>query len=279
MLKKYILNILFINRSSALIINNIVMLIACMTILLGTIYPIIIEVLTNNRISVGAPYFNSTVIPIILPGLLLMSVAPALAWQKNKLPKYKNYFLVFFMVSLMTFFIVYFTNFSAWAFIGILLGLLIIFSSFLAYNNSLIAHIGVGILILGVTCSSVFKSEYNETFALNETKQINKYSVKLESINENVRNNFQELIAKFIISDERMSKKVLKPSKRYYHVSKIITTEASIHHSWSHDFYVILGREKNSEWGVKIYINPFVSFIWFGAILMFFSGLIGIKKK
>tara|TARA_Y100001970_G_C14033416_1_gene749820 strand:- start:421 stop:1017 length:597 start_codon:yes stop_codon:yes gene_type:complete len=198
------------------------------------------------------------------------------------------------MVSLMTFFIVYFTNFSAWAFIGILLGLLIIFSSlltfynnfikykfnnFLAYNNSLIAHIGVGILILGVTCSSVFKSEYNETFALNETKQINKYSVKLESINENVRNNFQELIAKFIISDERMSKKVLKPSKRYYHVSKIITTEASIHHSWSHDFYVILGREKNSEWGVKIYINPFVSFIWFGAILMFFSGLIGIKKK
>ena len=288
------LNILFINRSSALIINNIVMLIACMTILLGTIYPIIIEVLTNNRISVGAPYFNSTVIPIILPGLLLMSVAPALAWQKNKLPKYKNYFLVFFMVSLMTFFIVYFTNFSAWAFIGILLGLLIIFSSlltfynnfikykfnnFLAYNNSLIAHIGVGILILGVTCSSVFKSEYNETFALNETKQINKYSVKLESINENVRNNFQELIAKFIISDERMSKKVLKPSKRYYHVSKIITTEASIHHSWSHDFYVILGREKNSEWGVKIYINPFVSFIWFGAILMFFSGLIGIKKK
>ena len=70
---------LFINKVSALIINNILMIIATLTILLGTIYPIIIEVLTNNRISVGGPYFNSTVIPIMIPGFLLMSIAPILS--------------------------------------------------------------------------------------------------------------------------------------------------------------------------------------------------------
>ena len=71
------------------------MLIACLTILLGTIYPIIIEVITNKRISVGAPYFNSTALPILLPGFLLMSVAPALSWQTNKLPKFKDIYLYF----------------------------------------------------------------------------------------------------------------------------------------------------------------------------------------
>ena len=120
------LNLLFINKSSALIINNIVMLTACITILLGTIYPIIIEVLSNKRISVGTPYFNSTALPILLPGFLLMSIAPALSWQTNKLPKYKYYFLIFIFASLLTFFISFFTFFSIWGFVGISLSLIII---------------------------------------------------------------------------------------------------------------------------------------------------------
>ena len=83
---------LFINKVSALVINNILMIIATLTILLGTIYPIIIEVLYNKRISVGGPYFNSTVIPIMIPGFLLMSIAPILSWQTNKIKNSKNMF-------------------------------------------------------------------------------------------------------------------------------------------------------------------------------------------
>ena len=79
------LNLLFINKSSALIINNIVMLIACITILLGTIYPIIIEVLTNKRISVGEPYFNSTIIPIMIPAIFVMGIGPILSWGKGNI--------------------------------------------------------------------------------------------------------------------------------------------------------------------------------------------------
>ena len=105
------LNLLFINKTSALVINNIVMLIACITILLGTIYPIVVEVLTNQRISVGAPYYNSTVLPILLPGFLIMSIAPMLSWQSNKLVKVKNYIYILIVISILTVLITYLTKF------------------------------------------------------------------------------------------------------------------------------------------------------------------------
>ena len=95
------------------------MIIACVTILLGTIYPIIIEVITNTRISVGGPYFNSTVIPIMLPGFLLMSIAPVLAWQSNRIRKAKNYLFAFITLSIIVLIVSFFSSFNPWAFKGI----------------------------------------------------------------------------------------------------------------------------------------------------------------
>ena len=106
------LNLLFINKTSALVINNIVMLIACITILLGTIYPILVEVLTNQRISVGAPYYNSTVLPILIPGFLIMSIAPVLSWQSNKLVKVKNYIYILIFISILSVLITSIKNLS-----------------------------------------------------------------------------------------------------------------------------------------------------------------------
>ena len=287
------LKLLFINKSTALVFNNIVMIIACLTILLGTIYPIVIEVITNKRISVGAPYFNSTALPILLPGFLLMSIAPALSWQDNKLPKYKSYIFVFIALSLLSFIIVYLNTFNVWGFIGISLGLIIIFSSllsvyfnykkfglrnFISHNNALLAHIGVGILILGITTSSVYKSEFSETFMINEKKQINNYSYTLLKLETNQDSNFQELVAVFSLYKDNKKIAEIKPSKRYYNVSKMITTEAGIYHSWFQDFYVIIGNEKDKIWSVKIYQNPLVSLIWIGVIIMVLSGFLGIRK-
>ena len=288
------LNLLFINRSSALIINNIVMIIACMTILLGTIYPIIIEVITNKRISVGAPYFNNTVLPILLPGFLLMSVAPALSWQDNKLPHLKVYILFFISISIFTLLFSYLNYFSLWGFIGIALSLIIIISSlysiyrnykknnlnhFLIYNNALIAHIGVGLVILGITCSSVFQIEKKLSLAPNESVKIGKYMLKFEETEIFNKDNFQELIAKFTLKNDYKILSEIKPSKRYYHVSKMITTEAGIYHHWNQDFYIVLGDQIDKKWNIKIYQNPLVNFIWIGVFIMFVSGIAGIRKK
>ena len=288
------LNLLFINKTSALIINNIVMLVACLTILLGTIYPIIIEVITNKRISVGAPYFNSTALPILLPGFLLMSVAPALSWQTNKFPKFKNYLFIFIFLSIATFIITFFTTFSTWGFVGVLLSLFIItaslfslynnfrkygFKNIFLLNNSLIAHIGVGITILGITCSSVFQSEYKYSFLINDINKVKNFTLELKDVRIFQKSNFQELEASFLLSKNNKIVTTINPSKRYYHVSKMITTEAGIYRNWFQDFYIVLGSEKNGKWDVRIFLNPLVNFIWLGVILMIFSGLLGTRKK
>jgi len=113
---------------------------------------------------------------------------------------------------------------------------------------------------------------------LNEKKQINNYSYKLLKLETNQESNFQELVAVFSLYKDNKKIGEIKPSKRYYNVSKMITTEAGIYHSWFQDFYVIIGNEKDQIWSVKIYQNPLVSLIWIGVIIMVISGFLGIRR-
>ena len=292
--KSNALNLLFINKVSALVINNILMIIATLTILLGTIYPIIIEVLYNKRISVGGPYFNSTVIPIMIPGFLLMSIAPILSWQTNKINNSKKYVLAFIILSVLVLIQSYFLDFNTWGFVGLLLGFWIILASIIAIFSSYkikinikffkiinphVAHIGVGIAIVGITCSSVFQNELD--FNLNEGDKfnINGKTVLFEKIETTNQINFQSLRGKFLFDIEKNQSKEIEAGKNYYPVSKMITSEAGILHQWNKDIYFILGDQKNNEWFVKVLINPFVSFIWLGVIIMIYSGLIAVTRK
>ena len=292
--KSNTLNLLFINKVSALVINNILMIIATLTILLGTIYPIIIEVLYNKRISVGGPYFNSTVIPIMIPGFLLMSIAPILSWQTNKINNSKKYVLAFIILSVLVLIQSYFLDFNTWGFVGLLLGFWIILASIIAIFSSYkikinikffkiinphVAHIGVGIAIIGITCSSVFQNEL--AFNLNEGDKfnVNGKTVLFEKIETTNEINFQSLRGKFLFDIEKNQSKEIEAGKNYYPVSKMITSEAGILHQWNKDIYFILGDQKNNEWFVKVLINPFVSFIWLGVIIMMYSGLIAVSRR
>ena len=292
--KSNALNLLFINKVSALVINNILMIIATLTILLGTIYPIIIEVLYNKRISVGGPYFNATVIPIMIPGFLLMSIAPILSWQTNKINNSKKYVLAFIILSVLVLIQSYFLDFNTWGFVGLLLGFWIILASIIAIFSSYkikinikffkiinphVAHIGVGIAIIGITCSSVFQNELD--FNLNEGDKfnVNGKTVLFEKIETTNEINFQSLRGKFLFDIEKNQSKEIEAGKNYYPVSKMITSEAGILHQWNKDIYFILGDQKNNEWFVKVLINPFVSFIWLGVIIMMYSGLIAVSRR
>ena len=288
------LQILFINKVSALIINNVLMIIATLTIFLGTIYPIIIEVITDNRISVGGPYFNSTVLPIMLPGFLLMSVAPTLSWQDNKIKKFRYYVLFFVFLSLLLLTHSLLTSFNTWGFLGLLLGSWIIIASLIAiilnfkfyfrFNylkniNAYIAHIGVGIAIIGITSSSIFQSESNLVLKNGEEFKFGRNIVKLEEIMLNEKDNFQSLTALFSIKKDKKKIGEIIAGKNYYPVSDMITTEAGIFHDWFRDIYIILGSQEDDKWFIKIYNNPLVSFIWLGVMIMVFSGIIGVIKK
>jgi len=292
--KSNALNLLFINKVSALVINNILMIIATLTILLGTIYPIIIEVLYNKRISVGGPYFNSTVIPIMIPGFLLMSIAPILSWQTNKINNSKKYVLAFIILSVLVILQSYFLDFNTWGFVGLLLGFWIILASIIAIFSSYkikinikffkiinphVAHIGVGIAIVGITCSSVFQNELDFTLNEGDKFNVNGKTVLFEKIETTNQINFQSLRGKFLFDIEKNQSKEIEAGKNYYPVSKMITSEAGILHQWNKDIYFILGDQKNNEWFVKVLINPFVSFIWLGVIIMMYSGLIAVSRR
>ncbi len=292
--KKNDLHLLLINKTSALIINNILMIIAVLTILLGTIYPIIIEVLTNTRISVGGPYFNSTVLPILLPGFLLMSIAPVLSWQTNNIKKFKSYVICFLILSAFVLLQSYFTDFNPWGFIGLLLGAWIILASilsiFLKYKfsislkfiktiNSFIAHIGVGIMIIGITFSSIYQKEFNLNMTVGEEVIIENELLKFQNIEIIEEKNYQSLIAIFALEKKDGLTSYIEAGKNYYPVSKTITTEAGIFHDWFKDVYITLGSENNDIWFIRVYINPLVSFIWIGVFVMIFSSMIAVIKK
>ena len=288
------LHLLLVNKTSALLINNILMMIAVLTILLGTIYPIIIEILTNTRISVGGPYFNSTVLPILLPGFLLMSIAPVLSWQTNKIKKFKIYVICFLILSLLIAFQSYLTNFNSWGFIGLLLGSWIIVGSIISIMlqykfslntkyikaiNSFIAHIGVGLMIIGITYSSVFQKEYNFNIKIGEEIIVDDQLLKFIDIKIFQEKNYQSLKAIFSLNQNDKFITNIEPGKNFYPVSKMITTEAGIYHDWLKDIYIILGSENNNLWFVKVYINPLVSFIWIGVLIMIFSTIVAVIKK
>ena len=270
------------------------MIIAVLTILLGTIYPIIIEVLTNTRISVGGPYFNSTVLPILLPGFLLMSIAPVLSWQTNKIKKFKIYVICFLILSTIVLLQSYFTDFNTWGLIGLILGSWIIFASILSivlrYKfsitiqyirtiNSFIAHIGVGIMIIGITFSSIYQKEFNFNIAVGEEVIINNELLKFQDIQIIEKKNYQSLIAIFSLEKKGSIVSSIEAGKNYYPVSKTITTEAGIYHDWFKDVYITLGSEDNGIWFIKVYLNPLVSFIWIGVFVMIFSSIIAVIKK
>jgi len=292
--KKNDLQLLLINKTSALIINNILMMIAVLTILLGTIYPIIIEVLTNTRISVGGPYFNSTVLPILLPGFLLMSIAPILSWQTNRIRKFRIYVIFFLILSLLISLQSYLTSFNTWGFIGLLLGTWIILGSLISIIlrfkfspslnyiktiNSFVAHIGVGIMIIGITYSSIFQKEYIYNMKIGEEVNFENQKLKFNDIKIFEEKNFQSLKAVFSLEKKGRFINYIEPGKNYYPVSKMITTEAGIHHDWLRDIYIVLGSENNNLWFIKVYINPLVSFIWVGVLIMIFSTIIAVLKK
>ncbi len=288
------LNLLLINKVSALVINNILMIIATITILLGTIYPIIIEVLNNKRISVGGPYFNSTVIPIMIPGFFLMSIAPVLSWQTNKIKNSKLYVLGFIILSVVILIQSFFSKFNSWGFIGLLLGTWIILASVIAIFSSYkikisfkfvqiinphVAHIGVGIAIIGITCSSVFKNEFDFNLMEGDEFQIDDTKILFEKIKTTNEINYKSLRGNFLYDIGEKNSKKIQAGRNYYPVSKIITSEAGILHKWNKDIYFILGDQKNNEWFVKVLVNPFVSFIWFGVLIMVYSGLIAVTRK
>jgi len=274
----------FFSKEGSILVNNILMVVVCATVFLGTIYPLLVEAFTNSKISVGEPYYNSTVIPIMIPAILVMGIGPMLGWGKEDKSKvFKKIFPSILITAVMTIliFLIY-QSYSVIGIVGIVLSFWIISNNLIMlikknkkYSISMIiAHLGVGLLILGITGSSVWQEEKITRMKIDEKTKIEKYTIVFNKIEEIRRSNYIALQGNFLVFDER--RKIitkLKPENRFYPIENNFTTEASIHTNLFRDLYIVLGEgNSNDGWVVRIYYNPLVIWIWIGALVIFWGG-------
>jgi len=281
----------FFSKEGSILVNNILMVVVCATVFLGTIYPLLIEAFTNNKISVGEPYYNSTVIPIMIPAILVMGIGPILEWGKeNKSKIFKKILPSILLTTILTIFIfLIYQSYSIIGIAGIILAFWIISNNLIILikknkNYSIgmiVAHLGVGLLILGITGSSVWQQEKISRMKINSETKIEKYNIVFEKINEIRGPNYVALQGNFLVYDEeRQIISRLKPENRFYPITNNFTTEASIHTNLFRDLYIVLGDGNlNDGWVVRIYYNPLVIWIWIGALIIFLGGIISINTN
>ena len=275
----------FFSKEGAILINNIFMVVICSTVFLGTIYPLLIEALTDNKISVGEPYYNSTVVPIILPAILIMGVGPLLSWEKENISKVIKKILpsAIYTLTLSVLFFSIYKIYSLIAIAGVSLAfwiitnnLIIIYKKRFNYSiGMIISHLGVGLLILGVTGSSVWQIENISKMKINDEIKINNYNIIFKKISEIKGPNYLALKGSFFVYNSK--KKLittLNPENRFYPITGNFTSEASIHTNISRDLYIVLGKGNiNNGWTVRVYYNPLVIWIWIGALIIFLGGI------
>jgi len=288
------------SREGSILLNNTIMVVVCATVFLGTIYPLIIEIFSNNKISVGEPYFNSTTIPIILPAILVMGIGPMFSWNKkdNKKIIKKSFpaIICTFIISFIFFWI--YTPQNLLGFLGVVLSFWIISNILLPISLQLflknkefvqeyttkystgmtLAHLGIGLLILGITTSSVWQKEKIIRMELSNNTNIHNYNIVFKEINKVEGPNYVALQGKFVVYNKK--KKIvaeLTPENRFYHVTNNVTTEASIDTNLIRDLYIVLGEGNLKKgWVIRIYYNPLVIWIWIGAFMIFIGGLFSI---
>ena len=192
--KKYLKNsyFSFLSKEGSILVNNIIIVIVCTTVFLGTIYPLLVEAFTNNKISVGEPYYNSTVVPIMVPAILIMGIGPMLSWgREDKSQTFKKIFPSVLLTVIITIFIfLFYKSYNPIGIMGIILAFWIISNSIIILfqkkanrsNGMIIAHLGIGLLILGITGSSVWQEEKIIRMKINNEAKIKKYNIILKEI-------------------------------------------------------------------------------------------------
>ncbi len=293
----------FFSREGSILVNNIIMIVVCASVFLGTTYPLMVEVFSNNKISVGEPYFNSVTIPIMIPAILVMGIGPMLSWEKvdtiKILIKSLPCILLSFIISAIFYWI--YRSYNIVGLAGIILAFWIIANILLTIiqqlvtknkevtqNNipkysigMIIAHLGIALLILGITGSSIWQKEKIIRMKVNNETKIYNYNIVFKEINEIAGPNYIALQGNFwVYNNKKNIIAKLKPENRFYPVANNSTTEASIHTNLSRDLYIVLGDgDVNEGWIVRIYYNPLVIWIWIGAFLIFLGGLFSMKNN
>lgn len=288
-----------LSKEAAFLFNNLFLVVAGLTVLLGTLYPLAVETLSDAKVSVGAPYYNKVFIPIMLGIILLMGTGPIISWRRTTLKKLKQDFTIPLILALLSLPLSWFFNLHhpygiATLFLTLFVlgthsldisrgvkarrgqgevGVLTALRQLLLRNKrrygGMIVHLGILIMSAGFIGSGLFQEEQNLSLSPGDSVEIGPWNLTLESVGTTSKRNWKALEAVVTAKRDGEEMITLRPQKRTYSRTSQPTTEAAIHTTWYEDLYVVFGDPlKENTWSFRIYRNPLVAWIWWGAGVM-----------
>jgi cytochrome c-type biogenesis protein CcmF len=292
-----------VSRETAILLNNIIFGILCFSVLLGTMYPLILDALGMGKISVGPPYFDFIFSVVGFPLLLLMGFGALSRWKKDDPQRFRGKLLFIVVPALCAALALplLLPFYSLGAVTGLFCGMVVILLSFqvlagrmrggerlqrlratpISIYGMVVAHIGIGVFIIGVTMTNVYSVEKDIRLQSGDSYEIGGYRFEFGGTHNTQGPNYRAVTGSFDIFRDGIKITTLFPEKRTYLVQKNPMTEAAIDAGFTRDLYIALGEplDSDQDWAVRIYYKPFIRWIWLGAIFMAAGGLLGALDR
>ena len=277
------------SKETFVLINNWFMMFYLLTVLLGTLYPIFTDALLESKISVGPPFYNSVIIPVVIIFLFFMAIGPQSKWIKNKFTNFKQLFIILTGALGINFGIFYFfKSYSVISNLIIISSLFLILSSFLDFFQKskinlsrIVSHLSFGFLIFFIGLNHNFSIEKDFNLKLGETKKIDNYKFVLKNLELNDQTNYKAIIGKLQVKNTITNEeKTLKPEIRIYENPKTLTYEASILTNFFKDHYLTMSNIDRSEYyNIKFQEKPLMIWIWISVVMLSFGGLLSLFRN
>ncbi|MGC1181681.1 heme lyase CcmF/NrfE family subunit [Legionella sp.] len=288
-----------VSRESALLLNNVFLVVIMLTVLMGTVYPLLIEGLGLGKLSVGAPYFNAVFVPLMIPMLLLMGLGIHLKWSKDNwrrvFKKLRKAALFSILLPIVLLLLTH-KELNSTALLGLILATWIILSTVQAvarrikerssliqvgqaYWGMVLAHLGIAATVIGIAVSTAYGVQ--DDVQMEPGKTINLLSYAIEFVNQKplVGPNYRGTQAQFKIKHYNKTR-VIYPEKRLYTIGQMAMTESAIDVTPFRDIYVALGEPLSDEsWSVRLYYKPLVRWIWAGGFMILAGGFFALTDK
>ena len=276
-----------ISKETSILINNWFMMYFLSVVLIGTLYPIFLDVISSQKISVGPPFYHKLIVPFLIPFLIFMAIGPQLKWIKAELQN-KTHLVVIFIISLLISFLI-FKNLE----INFLVNTVLVGSAFYLFfitirdfflkkpNNiqQNIAHFGFSLLILSILFNNIFSSELITNLKVGESFKNDRFEIIFNDLKKSKEKNYISFKGNFSIRENEI-KDELEPELRVYNQPNIITSEADIKTTFFMDKFITMNSVQNEEYfNIRYQVKPFMLWIWISVLLISLGGLISLFKK
>ena len=281
-------NLFWLSKETSILVNNWFMMYFLTVILIGTIYPIFLEVINSQKISVGPPFYNKLIIPFLIPFLLAMAIGPKLSWiksdLKNKIP------LIIFLIISFSLSALIVKNLSISFLVNTILISSALFLFFVTLRDFLVkssnnisqklSHFGLSLLILSILLNNIFSTEIVTNLKVGETFKSEKFQINFESIESRNIKNYKAIVGKFNIENLDGDRDIFQPELRIYNQPNIVTSEADIKTNLFTDKFITMNVVQNQDYfNVRYQIKPFMIWIWISVLFISGGGLASLLRK